>query len=293
MSGHQKPIFEKPFALLMGPQRAGTTWVDRYLRSRGDVCLPEEVKEVFFFDRNFDRGIDFYKSHFTVKPEHHILMEITATSFDCADAPQRVYDLFGDNITLICPLRHPIVRSYSLYLHYLRYGIVNGTLGDAIAQEPQIIKSSYYAEHLLRWIDLFGADKIQFLFQEELEDNQEQYVIHLCQALNLPHIKPSDDVKGRYNVTTFSKFGPLASTAQRIADLLRSYKLYAIINFAKKLGLKKLIFGKERPETQKTSIPEDDLIILNRELGQEIEKLEGLLGISLDQWQNDALMRNI
>lgn len=103
--------FDRPFALSMGPQRSATSWLDRYLRMRGDVCLPRGVKEVFFFDRYFHRGFGFYKRHYTPNSKHSLIMEISTTSFDHPEAPSRVYKIFGDQITLICPLRHPVERS--------------------------------------------------------------------------------------------------------------------------------------------------------------------------------------
>jgi len=260
-----------PFALLMGPQRAGTTWVDRYLRSRGDICLPNEVKEVFFFDRNFDRGIEFYQSHFEVGQKHRLMMEITATSFDSSKAPERVAQTVGKNIRMVCPLRHPITRSYSLYLHYLRYGIVTGSLQEACQQVPQILESSRYEAHLSKWFSVFDKNNIQFIFQEELESDQLGFVKKLCDGLEIKFMKPSEEVQGRYNITTFSKFGPLAFLAQKTADFLRYYRLYFIINFAKSIGIKKIIFGKERPDAKKDNIPADDLIWLQTQIGIKIK----------------------
>lgn len=280
----EESLFSVPFALFIGPQRAGTTWVDRYLRTRDDVCLPDGVKEVFFFDRNYERGIDFYKSHFNPSNIHRLAMEITATSFDHPEAPQRVYDTFGSDVRLLCPLRHPVIRSYSLYLHYLRYGIVNGSLQDAVKQEPQIISSSYYAEHLKRWFDLFGQDNIVILYQEELERNQHKFVQKLCEGLQIPFIEPVEEVQGRYNITTFSKFSSIAATSQKIADVLRYYKMYAVINFAKSIGLKRLIFGKERPDARQKNIPDEDLVWLQQQLQPEIKKLENLLKSSISLW---------
>ena len=281
-----KSLFPLPFALLIGPQRAGTTWVDRYLRSRGDICLPEEVKEVFFFDRNYDRGADFYKSHFNITDQHALAMEITATSFDHPYAPQRVYDLCGPDIKLICPLRYPIVRSYSLYLHYLRYGIVRGSLEEAIKQEPQILSSSHYSEHLKRWFDVFGKDNITVLFQEELEKNQKQFVTNLCDGLGIEFIPPVQAVQGRYNITTFSKFGPLAAITQKTADVLRYFKMYWVINLGKAIGLKRLIFGKECPDAKRGGIPEDDYELLMDHLYGEVTKLERLLGHKIELWED-------
>lgn len=281
-----KGLFDIPFALLIGPQRAGTTWVDRYLRFHGDICLPDGVKEVFFFDRNFDRGLKFYKSHFNIEPHHIAAMEITATSFDHPEAPARIKNTLGDDVALVCPLRHPITRSYSLYLHYLRYGIVTGTLQDAVRQVPQIITSSYYAEHVKRWFDVFGREKIKFIYQEELENNQIEFVQDLCAGLNIPYIPPSEEVQGRYNITTFSKFSAVSLTAQKIADFLRYYRLYFIINFAKSIGLKRLVFGKERPDAKKDNIPESDLLWLQEKLGYEVKKFEALMGVPVPYWKN-------
>lgn len=268
----------------MGPQRAGTTWIYRYLSSRRDVCLPEDVKEIFYFDRNFDRGEQFYFDHFKPQPSHEIMMEVTATSFDHPEAPKRVFDIFGKDIKLVCPLRHPVVRSYSLYLHYLRYGIASGSLQEAVEQVPQILTSSQYKKHLENWYQYFDPKNITFIYQEELETNQFDFVRHLCAGLSLSFVEPEEDVQGKYNITTYSKFGPMARLAQHGADWLRENRLYFVINFAKDLGLKKLIFGKERPDANKKNIPLKDKLWLFEQVGDEVEKFERLIGRNIDQW---------
>lgn len=278
--------FDLPFALSIGPQRSATTWIDRYLRARGDVCLPDGVKETFFFDRHYDRGTGFYESHFKPESGHKLIAEITATSFDWPEAPQRVHGFFGKKIRFICPLRDPVVRSYSLYLHYLRYGLVTGSLRDAVQQIPQILESSYYAVHLSRWFDLYGADHIKILYQEDLENDQDLFVRNVCEGLGLDYIEPTEDVQGKYNVTTYSRFSYMARFAQYTADFLRAHKLYGPINFAKKIGIKRLIFGAERPDASPKTVPEEDQKWLQDLLNPEIERLEKLLGSPISQWKS-------
>jgi hypothetical protein len=268
----------------MGPQRAGTSWLDRYMRMRGDVCLPLEVKEIFFFDRHHTRGFDFYKSHFRIEPQHRIAMEISTTAFDHFDAPERVFSLFGKDVRLLCPLRHPVIRSYSLYLHYLRYGIVRGTLAEACAQNPQIIESSRYATHIQSWARYFPLDQIHFVYQEDLESHVNEYVKTVCAALDLPLIPAPRDLCDRLNATTYSRSSTLALMAQRGADWLRRHKLYALVNMAKSMGLKPLIFGKENPDAQQTIIPPDDRAYLENRLSGEIDALESLIG-PIAAWQ--------
>lgn len=276
--------FKNPLAISIGPQRAGTSWLDRYLRERGDVCVPDGVKEIFYFDRHYERGMEFYKSHFIEKEGQNLTIEITTTSFDQSGAAKRIHDAFGKDLTLICPLRHPVVRSYSLYLHYLRYGIVFGDLQNACSQNPQILESSRYAKHLKRWYDIFGKENIHILFQEDLEHNQNKYVQETCAALNLKYTPPSEEISGRFNATTYSNSGFIARLAQHTADFLRQYRLYFIINVAKSLGFKKIIFGGDNPDAQKTTIPVEDRKWLEEKLKGEIESLEALIG-PIAQWK--------
>lgn len=278
-------MFDRDFALSMGPQRSGTSWLDRYLRSRGDVCMPTDVKEVFFFDRHFERGKSFYKSHFKPETFHKLVMEISTTSFDHPEAPERVYNLFGNNLRMICPLRHPAIRSYSLYLHLLRYGIARGTLKQAAEQTPQILYSSRYAEHLENWYRYFDQEKIKIVYQENLEKCPNDYVSDVCEALGLPKIDPNPHIVQKYNVTATSRFHSFANISQRTADLLRSYRLYPVINFAKAIGLKQIIFGAEIFDPQRGSIGRDEYEWLCERLQPEILKLERLLGYKIDCWE--------
>ncbi len=278
-------IFDRPFVLFMGPQRSGTSWLDRYLRVRGDMCLPSDVKEVFFFDRDFEQGIQSYTSHFHPKKDHKIVTEISTTSFDNKEAPKRVFDVFSHDIKLICPLRHPIIRSYSLYLHYLRYGIVTGSLQEACAQQPQILESSHYANNIKNWIEFYDLKEIHFVYQEDLEADQDKFISQVCDILGLPYIEPAEELREKYNVTTYSKSGTIAGLAQRGADWLRRHHLYFIINFAKSLGLKRVIFGKEKPDASKSNISDEDQKFLQEKLGSEIKKLEDLLGHPIEAWK--------
>lgn len=280
MSLPSNKVFDKPFVLSMGPQRAGTSWLDRYLRVRGDVCVPAEVKEIFFFDRHYHRGSQFYFDHFQPAPEHKIIMEVSTTSFDVPDAPRHVHEVFGKDLTMLCPLRHPVARSYSLYLHYKRYGMVSGSLQEAYRENPQIIESSRYTDHLENWYEYYGPEHIHLLFQEELEADFERYVAQVCDVLKLDAVDIPPDVTGRYNATTRAPSELLAKCAQYGADFLRKHNMYSVVNVAKLLGLKSLVFGSGGEGgldcLDKTKI--DDLKWLNDQLGHEVEKFEALAG---------------
>lgn len=277
--------FPVPFALFIGPQRAGTSWVDKYLRARGDICLPHSVKEIYFFDRYYNKGPNFYRSHFSIKPDHRIASEITTKSFADPLSPKRIFQYFGKNVSLICPLREPVRRSFSLYLHYRQYGMVKGDLREAVRQRPDIIETSRYAEHLERWFDVFGQDQISICFQEELEKDQDEYGRKICNALNIPFNMPSKFNLGRQNYATRAPSYHLAKYGLMGAEWLRERNLYSVVNMAKNLGLKKLFFGSEKVENGRATMTDQDADLLNNALQGEKEKLQDILGRDIPLWK--------
>lgn len=277
---------DRPFALSIGPQRAATSWLDHYLRSRGDVCLPHRVKETYFLNRFYEKGCAHYAAHFRVLPAHRLRMEITTQSFDCAAAPLRTRDVLGRDVRLVCPLRHPVARSYSLYRHYLRYGIVRGSLRDAIEQVPQILTSSHYTDHLARWRDIFDETQIAFLLQEELERAPDMFVRRVCASLNLPYVAASPLLQYRCNASRLPVSPAIAQAAQKFGDWLRARNGYGVINAAKSLGLKRWIFGLDKPLAEGYVMPLEDKAWLTERLLSDVEAFENLTGRIFPEWHS-------
>ena len=53
----------KPNFLVIGAQRAGTTWLYECLREHPEIFLPE-TKELHYFDLNHEKGDEWYFQHF-------------------------------------------------------------------------------------------------------------------------------------------------------------------------------------------------------------------------------------
>ncbi len=187
MPQSEDPLFGKPFVLSMGPQKCGNEWLEHYFRSRKDVCMPDDVKEIFYFDRHVQRGPEFYISHFDPREEHKIVIEFATTIFDAPLAPEHVFELFGRDLQLLCPLRHPVRRAIMAYQDYMRYGLVKGSIQEVVEDTPQILNTSYYSDHLKRWLDQFGAEHIKFLFAEDMEANARAFIQNLCKSLSLSY----------------------------------------------------------------------------------------------------------
>lgn len=243
--------------------------------SRGDVCLPRGVKEIFYFDTHFDKGDAFYRAHFQLKKNHRIMSEITTTAFDDPHAPQRVLETLGADIRLLCPLRHPISRSYSLYRHYLRYGMAKGTLREVCSDHPRILTSSHYTQHIQNWQKVFPDTPLTFTYQEDLSSDQNMTVRIVCDAFSIPFKSVPKKIKNKINTTT-SGINMITKHAQNGAQYLRNKRLYSVVNIAKAAGLKRLIFGKDRQASDIMSIEERDF--LTDSLQPEIDQFENTFG---------------
>jgi len=273
-----------PTAIIIGPMKAGTTWIYRYLRMRGDVVLPHKVKETFFFDRNYDRGLSWYKSHFsTHNALANAVVEVAPSYFHSHDAPARIVLSLG-RIPVITVLRNPVRRAFSHYLHQRRYGFTTAPLVEAVLDYPEIVDASRYALQLERWFEHFSREQVLVLFQEDLSAAPDRFVSAICKHLELPFITPPEELNRRVNEAALPPNPGLAAAGQAVADRLRSLGLYWVINWAKRIGLKRLFFGKpgQIPLPELTT---EERQFLADQLWPDVERLEGLLGKDLSHWR--------
>ena len=105
-----------PNFLVIGAQKAGTTALTKFLRQHPDVCF-SRPKETWFFDKRYDRGLEWFASHFEHYNGEQAIGEGTARLLQCEAAPERIANDLG-NPRLICILRDPVDRAFSQY-HFI------------------------------------------------------------------------------------------------------------------------------------------------------------------------------
>lgn len=105
----------------VGPQRTGTTWMYEMLRRHPKICVPEAVKETMFFDRYYERGLDWYRQYYREAGTDQLCGEVAPTYFDVPEVPARTQDI-SSGCTIFITLRNPVERARSLFLHNLKKG---------------------------------------------------------------------------------------------------------------------------------------------------------------------------
>ena len=255
-----------PQVLFVGPPRTGTTWIWEYLRFRGDIALPEGVKETWFFSSMFHKGVSWYASHFKPKRTCALVAEVDPTLFSHPEAPHRVRDILGSDVLIVITIRDPVKRSWSHYLHARRYGWTKAPLSQAIHEIPDIIEASRYSKHIPRWISVFGEEQVAILLYETLGFDPPEFARQLCSIIKVPYIAaPEALLRSRVNKGRDVRFAVLTRIMSKISRKIRSCRLYPIMELAKRMGIQKLLYKPLSGENLPSSEAETMLFNLLRE----------------------------
>lgn len=263
----------------VGPQKTATSWLTEVLAPTQALCFPSGVKETFFWDRHFDRGIDWYMAHFK---GHGRYIEFGPTYFHSAEAVERLH-AHNPDLKVIVTLRDPAARSWSLYQHHLRKGRVDDSFEEADVQFPEIRQASRYSLHVPRWQAIFGEDQVLVLMQDEVQQDPGAVLARVGRFIGESLETETLDLGRRVNAAGHPPSRALASVSTRAAETLRRLGLYGVVNMAKSAGLKRIVYGGGTRGAD--ALPDDLRAQLVGEFEADIAFVEHSLGIDLGHWR--------
>lgn len=255
--------------------RTGTSWIQAYLAGRGDICPPKGVKETFFFDRQFGKGLAWYEAHFRhYDPKRHArTVEVAPSYFHCPEAPERIARTLS-RPRLVVVVRDPVERSISHYRHIRSLGLTKRPILEAVEAFPELTEASRYAALLDRWEGVLGTGAVQLLFQDQLKVSPLEFVRSLTQAIGVPYADPTEGLRNaRLNSTGDPPIFWLARAAWKVACSLRARRLHGVVEVAKAVGLKRVFLGSDR-STRKVIITEEDRQALRTILAADWEDMK-------------------
>ncbi|KAG9264351.1 heparan sulfate glucosamine 3-O-sulfotransferase 3B1a [Astyanax mexicanus] len=163
-----------PQAIIIGVKKGGTRALLEFLRLHPDIRAVGA--EPHFFDRNYEKGLEWYRDLMPKSLEGQITMEKTPSYFVTKEVPGRIYAMSKDT-KLIVVVRDPVTRAISDYTQtrskkpdipsFESLTFKNSTAGliDATWSALQI---GMYARHLERWLRFFPINQILFVSGERL-----------------------------------------------------------------------------------------------------------------------------
>ncbi|XP_067912942.1 heparan sulfate glucosamine 3-O-sulfotransferase 2-like [Heterodontus francisci] len=163
-----------PLAIIVGVKKGGTRAVLEFIRVHPDVRALGT--EPHFFDRHYEKGLEWYRSLMPKTLDGQITMEKTPSYFVTREAPKRIFSMAKDT-KLIVVVRNPVTRAISDYTQTLSkkpeiptfevLAFKNRTLG-LIDASWSAIRIGIYALHLENWLQFFPLSQIHFVSGERL-----------------------------------------------------------------------------------------------------------------------------
>ncbi|XP_075073073.1 heparan sulfate glucosamine 3-O-sulfotransferase 3A1-like [Mixophyes fleayi] len=163
-----------PQAILIGVKKGGTRALLEFLRVHPDIRAVGA--EPHFFDRNYDKGLDWYRDLMPRTLDGQITMEKTPSYFVTKETPARISAMSKD-AKLIVVVRDPVTRVISDYTQTLSkrpdiptfesLTFRNRTTG-LIDISWSAIQIGIYAKHLENWLQYFPMSQILFVSGERL-----------------------------------------------------------------------------------------------------------------------------
>lgn len=276
-----------PRTIVIGPMKCGTTWLNGYLLERGDVCLPSGVKETFYFDRNYDLGPRWYRACFAHydAARHRTVAEVAPSYFHSDEAPQRIRRELGP-VALVVIVRDPVRRAWSHYCHMLRYGYTRLPLRQAAERFTAILDASRYGERIGTWAEHFDAESISICSFEKLHDDEAAFCRDVCRAMRIDFAEPADDARRERNTASTSASVHVAGASRVAAHALRRRRLHFVVNLAKRVGIKRLVYGGGAPPPSPSA---EDLAWLKDSLRPDIRALGRLVNVREHRWIEEYL----
>ncbi|XP_060620505.2 heparan sulfate glucosamine 3-O-sulfotransferase 3B1-like [Anolis sagrei] len=163
-----------PQAVIIGVKKGGTRALLEFLRVHPDVRAAGA--EPHFFDRNYGRGLAWYRELMPRTLDGQITMEKTPSYFVTKEAPARISAMSKDT-KLIVVVRDPVTRAISDYTQTLSkkpdiptfesLTFKNRTT-SLIDTSWSAIQIGIYAKHLENWLLYFPIGQILFVSGERL-----------------------------------------------------------------------------------------------------------------------------
>lgn len=168
-----------PSFLIIGAEKAGTTWLHDVLGQHPAVVLPD-VKELHFFndqtsnlapnDRFHRSGPEWYAAQFARCAEAQQTGEATPLYLPDPAAPARAAALLP-NAQILILLRNPITRAVSHYRMAHAKGHLTDSFSDAIDRaDPRLLDRGQYARQIARWLKVYPRHQIHVTLFETLRD---------------------------------------------------------------------------------------------------------------------------
>ncbi|WP_417493216.1 sulfotransferase family protein [Maricaulis sp.] len=274
----------KPNFLYLGGDKCGSTWLHRILSQHPEVGLPAS-KELFYFDRYFQRGTDWYMRQFEGLEAPRV-GEICHDYLYSPPALERIADFFDDDAVFLVVLRNPYVRMISHHRYLQRIGKTALPLDGAIDGHGGLVSHSLYLQPVQQAIALLGRDRVRFLKFEDLASDPAGFGRKLSDALGIRFI-PELPYADRVLEGNAARSGQLVRILRHAGWRLRELGLQNVVSSIKSNPLvNRALFQRQTARSSPLDAGVTPRIAdLARQFHEQSSELEAACDLDLSDWR--------
>lgn len=274
----------RPTFLYIGGDRCGSKSLHNIFRQHPDCFVPP-IADPYFFDRHYDRGLEWYFSLFEEAPD--AVKAIGEFSHDYLHSDKAAARIATDlpDVKLLVTLRHPIERTFSSYVAAFSAGAIRGSFEEALRSSPMLIGNSLYADNLEPYFNHFPQTHIKVQFFEDLTEDPRAFAFEAFHFVGLPE---TDEINygERLSQLSSSRF-PLAGLLSRqAANALRRLGWVNLLGRLKHHRLIRPIFYKPYSAADRPIMSAESRQFLQETFAPQIDRLEKMLGRDLSDWRH-------
>ncbi len=241
-------------------------------------------KGLHFFDNHYERGLEWYLSHFRPSDDKLIIGEVSHGYLYSKLACERIAQLNPDAKLMVC-LREPVDRAFSAYLHAVKNSQFDGSFEDALEQMPSLIERGRYSTHLAPYIEKFGRHKIHVAIFDNLAQNPEKFATQLLSFLELEFLEFPEEVTRKVMPAGQPRSKVVSKLKKNGSSVLRQFGLTELRSRLKISGLvRNLLYKQYTPhdKPKMNPITKEKLKVLFHD---EVFGLDTMLGFAVsDGW---------
>ncbi|MGH3096424.1 MAG: sulfotransferase domain-containing protein [Streptosporangiales bacterium] len=268
-----------PNFIYIGPAKAGSTWLHETLVGHPDIYLPA-VKDLHFFNRYYERGVDWYAGHFaSARAEQGVIGEVCQSYLATPEAAERMSSCLGKDLRLMVTLRNPVQRAFSHYLYMLRQGERPQSFHDALVNRGSLIKQSRYARDLRRYLRYFPRESIYLGVFEDLRANPQAFLDDVLTWLRVAPMTLTSAQRNARLPASKARSRSAARTLHRSALWARNRDRATWVGWLKRSRLVERLFYQRVDETP--TMTEADAAYIRAMLDDDVSRLEDTFGTAL------------
>jgi hypothetical protein len=268
-----------PNFLYVGPDKAGSSWLHETLIKHPDVYLTP-AKDLYFFDRYYDRGVEWYAAQFRDARGEEVVGEVCQDYLFHPEAAVRIRDTLGPGVRVMVSLRDPVERAWSSYLYMRKHGIGPGSFAEALHSRPELLEHGRYATGLDRFLELFPREQVHVALFDDLARDPQGFIDAVTDFLGVDPLPLGDEDRVARLPAARARSVRLAHAVRRSADWVREHDGASLVGRVKRSRLvHRALYA---PIDRQAVRPDaDDVATVRAALTPEIESLEATLGLRL------------